>query len=74
MIKSVTFTVMHFIIAFSVAYILTGDMAIGGLIALVEPLVNSVGYFFHEKVWTSIKADPHFKERVVESLSGLVWK
>ncbi|WP_185232883.1 DUF2061 domain-containing protein [Teredinibacter franksiae] len=56
MIKSITFTVMHFVIAFSVAWVLTGDWAVGGVIALVEPLVNSVGYFFHEKIWAKVLA------------------
>ncbi|MBU3069124.1 DUF2061 domain-containing protein [Aestuariicella sp. G3-2] len=56
MTKSITFTLMHFAIALTVAYLLTGSLVIGGAIALVEPLVNSVGYFFHEKVWDSIKA------------------
>lgn len=56
MTKSITFTIMHFAIALTVAYLLTGSLVIGGAIALVEPLVNSVGYFFHEKAWDSIKA------------------
>lgn len=51
MLKTVTFTVMHFGIAFTVAYLLTGSVAIGGLVAIVEPLVNSVGFYVHEKVW-----------------------
>jgi len=38
-------------VAFSVTYLLTGDLLIGGMIALVEPAVNTVGYFFHEKLW-----------------------
>ncbi|WP_108651757.1 DUF2061 domain-containing protein [Dongshaea marina] len=52
--KTMTFAVMHFSIAFSVAWLLTGDMIIGGLVALVEPAVNTVGYFFHEKVWARL--------------------
>jgi uncharacterized membrane protein len=56
MSKSITFTIMHFIIALSVAYLLTGSLVVGGLIALVEPLVNSVGYYFHEKAWDSLQA------------------
>lgn len=56
MTKSITFTIMHFCIALTVAYVLTGSLVIGGLIALVEPLVNSVGYYFHEKVWDNVKA------------------
>ncbi|MBM7059689.1 DUF2061 domain-containing protein [Pseudomonas sp. UL073] len=51
MLKTVTFTVMHFCIAFSVAYALTGSIAVGGLVAAVEPLCNSVGFYFHEKLW-----------------------
>lgn len=51
MIKTMTFAVMHFGIAFSVAYVLTGDVVIGGAVALVEPAVNTVAYHFHDKVW-----------------------
>ncbi len=46
MLKTVTFTLMHFCIAFSVTYALTGSIAIGGLVATVEPLCNSVGFYF----------------------------
>jgi len=49
--KTVSFTIMHFSIAFTVAYLLTGDIMIGGLVALVEPAVNTVGYIIHEKIW-----------------------
>lgn len=56
MIKTLTFAAMHFTVAFSVAYALTGDLAIGGAIALVEPAVNTVAYYFHEKVWTRVRA------------------
>lgn len=53
MIKTMTYTALHFTIAFLVAWLLTGDIWVGGLIALVEPAVNSVAYFFHEKAWAS---------------------
>jgi uncharacterized membrane protein len=26
-------------------------VAVGGLVAAVEPLCNSVGFYFHEKIW-----------------------
>ncbi|QLF93029.1 DUF2061 domain-containing protein [Pseudomonas sp. ABC1] len=51
MLKTLTFTIMHFCIAFGVAYALTGSIAVSGLVAAVEPLCNSVGFYFHEKVW-----------------------
>jgi uncharacterized membrane protein len=53
MIKTMTYTTMHFTIAFLVAWLLTGDIWVGGLVALVEPAVNSVAYFFHEKIWAA---------------------
>lgn len=51
LIKTVTFALTHFTVAFTVAYLLTGDLLIGSLIAMVEPAINTVAYFFHEKIW-----------------------
>ena len=51
MTKTMTFAVMHFSIAFGVAYALTGDMVIGGAVALIEPAVNTVAFYFHERIW-----------------------
>ncbi len=55
MSKTISFTIMHFAIAFSVTYALTGDWAVGSAVALIEPAVNSVGYFFHERLWERLK-------------------
>ncbi|MBA1145704.1 DUF2061 domain-containing protein [Ectothiorhodospiraceae bacterium WFHF3C12] len=51
MLKTLSFGAMHISIAFGVTYLLTGSIAVGSAVALVEPLVNTVGYFFHEKFW-----------------------
>ena len=51
MLKTATFTAMHFCIAFAVAYLITGRLTAGGLVAIIEPLCNAVGFFFHEKLW-----------------------
>lgn len=53
--KTATFAVMHFTVAFGVAWALTGDVVIGGAVALVEPLVNTVAFFFHEKAWNRLE-------------------
>lgn len=50
-VKTISFAIIHFNVAFMVAYVLTGDAFIGGLMATIEPSINSVAYFFHEKVW-----------------------
>ena len=49
--KTLTFAATHMTIAFLVGWALTGSAAIGGAMALIEPLVNTVAYFFHEKLW-----------------------
>lgn len=51
-LKTISFSIMHFAIAFSVVWLLTGDVVIGGMVAMIEPAVNSIGYFFHEKAWS----------------------
>lgn len=50
-IKTASFAVIHFGVAFTVTYVLTGDAFLGGLMATIEPAINSVAYFFHERVW-----------------------
>ena len=51
MYKTMTFALMHFTVAFTVAYLLTGSVMVGGVIALVEPAVNTVAFYYHEKLW-----------------------
>jgi uncharacterized membrane protein len=43
-------------VAFMVGWALTGSLAIGGALALVEPLVNTIAYFVHEKLWERRRA------------------
>ena len=58
LIKTITFAMTHFSVAFTVAYLLTGDLLVGSLIAMVEPAINKVAYFFHEKLWKKVEARP----------------
>jgi len=51
MTKTLTFACVHFAVAFTVAYLLTGSVAVGGVVAVVEPLCNTVAYHLHEKAW-----------------------
>ena len=56
--KTLSYLVIHLAIGFTVAYLFTGSIAIAGGIALVEPCVNGVAFFFHEKVWNRALAAP----------------
>ena len=52
MAKTLSFGITHVVVAFVVVWAMTGSWVLGGAVALVEPLVNTVAYHFHEKVWT----------------------
>lgn len=49
--KVLTYGIMHFMVAFMVSFLLTGSIKVAGLIAIIEPLIQTVAYFFHEKIW-----------------------
>ena len=51
--KTFSFLALHLIVGFTVAYLFTGSVMLAGGIALVEPLVNAVVFFFHERAWES---------------------
>lgn len=55
MAKTASFATLHFGVAFSVGYALTGSALVGGTIALVEPAINTVVFFFHEKARVKIE-------------------
>jgi uncharacterized membrane protein len=54
--KTATFALVHFTVAFSVAWAMTGSWVVGGALALVEPAINTVAFFFHEKAWQRVEA------------------
>lgn len=51
MAKTISFAIIHFSVAFSVGYLLTGSVLFGSVMAMVEPAINTVAFHFHEKVW-----------------------
>jgi uncharacterized membrane protein len=50
--KTTSFAVLHFSVAFGVTYAITGSWQVSGAVALIEPMVNTVAFFFHELVWS----------------------
>ncbi|MCE9680591.1 DUF2061 domain-containing protein [Shewanella sp. AS1] len=55
MAKTLTFAILHFGVAFTITYLLTGSIVIGGAVALVEPAINTLVFYFHDKVWQRIE-------------------
>lgn len=49
--KTISFAIIHMGVAFTVGYVMTGNLAVGGALALVEPICNTIAFHFHEKIW-----------------------
>ncbi len=55
-LKSVTYGLMHFTVAVLVAFALTRDIRVALTIGIVEPLVQTVFFTLHDRIWTRIEA------------------
>lgn len=53
--KTTSFALVHFSVAFTVSYLLTGSAMIAGALALIEPMVNTVAFFIHDWSWERIE-------------------
>lgn len=54
MLKTLTYGLMHLTIAVCVAYALTKNWHAALAIGLLEPMVQTFAYAFHEKVWARV--------------------
>ncbi|HBH38867.1 MAG TPA: hypothetical protein DDX06_10855 [Curvibacter sp.] len=51
--KTASYYVLHITVAALVAYAVTGDLFMSLTLSLLEPTVQAVAFFFHEKAWES---------------------
>lgn len=49
--KTASYYVVHITVAAFVAYAVTGDLLMAFTLSLLEPTVQAVAFFCHEKVW-----------------------
>ena len=69
MTKTMSFAAVHFTVAFSVGYAMTGSVLVGGAIALVEPAINTVAYHLHEIAWRrKQETEKPGKQQLVQAL------
>lgn len=66
MLKTISFGTVHF----GVVFARTGSRVIGGLVALLEPLVNSVVEHCHERAWASFPGRSRGPQRAVCAPGG----
>lgn len=50
-LKTLTYSLMHFTVAISVAYALTGSWKAALAIGMIESLVQTAAYTLHERAW-----------------------
>lgn len=55
-LKTVTYGLMHFTVAVSVAFALTRDIRLALAIGTIEPLVQTVFFTAHDRIWNRIEA------------------
>ena len=54
LLKTATYGVMHFVVAIAVAYALTRNWHIALAVGIVEPLVQTVAFALHERLWSRV--------------------
>lgn len=62
--KTLTYCGMHITVATAVAYALSGDWRVALGIGLIEPLVQTFVFYFHETAWES----KSFRAQIAESI------
>ena len=54
--KTGTYWICHITVAFTLAYLLTGNWHAALAIGLLEPSVQAVVFYFHEITWDRVRA------------------
>ncbi len=72
--KTASYASMHMVVAIAVAYTLSGSWKVALAIGLIEPAIQTVAFFFHEKAWHTFEhhhggLDTH--NEVIDSVSPI---
>ena len=67
-LKTVTYGLMHFTVAVSVALALTQNWRLALTIGLVEPLVQTVFFTAHDRIWTRIEARKALRRKATTTI------
>lgn len=60
-LKTLTYGLMHLVVAVAVAYAVTRSWQAALAVGLIEPLVQTVAYNFHERAWAKAGARSAFR-------------
>lgn len=65
-LKTGTYSMMHFAVAITVTFLLTGNWRAALAVGLIEPLVQTGAFLVHERVWSRLDAKTRAAGRRVE--------
>jgi len=54
--KKTSQVITHMVIAFTIAYAMTGSVVFSGLAIIIEPVINVLLLPLHEKAWAAVRA------------------
>ena len=63
LMKTGSYYLLHIVVAAAVAYAVTGNLWAAITLSLLEPTVQAIAYFFHEKAWTAADRKAQAKEQ-----------
>lgn len=69
-LKTLTYATMHLTVAVAVAYALTRDWRVALAVGLVEPMVQTVAFNIHERLWS--RAERRARDRIDQALASNV--
>jgi uncharacterized membrane protein len=55
LVKTVSWRVTGSGATFLISYLVSGNLAAAGTIAIVQVIVNTVLYYVHERIWNKVK-------------------
>lgn len=72
LLKTLSYAIVHMVGAITVAYVLSGSWKVALAIGLIEPVVQTVLFFFHERAWHKIdKSGRDHHNAVTDSVSPI---
>lgn len=55
LLKAISWRITGSTATFLIAYIMTGNFAVAGVIGLTQMISNTILYYAHERVWNRVK-------------------
>jgi uncharacterized membrane protein len=55
LVKTISWRITGSSATFLIAYLMTGNLAVAGVIGVTQMISNTILYYFHERLWNKIR-------------------